>query len=673
MTLQATVPYHIRQYVFPGILAVRRDFKTRLRRLTKNSLPQRKSLSMFKFAELDRIQRFYLLTWLLLALHVSTLTSGNQYTSPLPAFWTLATTFTYSFFYLLPALVTGYLARWLLGKLPNQHATGVLLALMLVGLTGLTHIVLFADHMIHSMYGFHINGFVLDLVLAPGGIASLGASLSTQITAALIVIGLLGMQGLAYYILVVRVATPAGNWTRRCWRWLLPVLLLSTVGERLAYAYSSAINYQPILFASENYPFYLPLSMRKVAKRLGIEEQERSTAKFDVKTGSLSYPLAPLKITPPARSPNIVWLVAESLRFDMLDAKIMPELWQFSDHALRLEKHYSGGNLTQMGIFSMFYGLYSPYWFPMLDNRRAPVLMDVLQQQHYQFGLYTSQRFTFPAFDKTVFVNMNPSDMHERQGGAEAWRRDQMNIDDMLNFIDRRDEKRPFMSYMFFESTHANYVFPPESVIAKPYLEDLNYLTADFASQIGEIKNRYINAAHHVDQQVGRVLAHLREKNLLDNTIVIVLGDHGEEFMERGRWGHSAEFNRFQTSTPAVVYIPGQKARVVTGITSHLDIPATLLPLLGVRNPPSDYSLGQNLLSPDYHRDYAVAGDWNRIAYLGEDFKLAFPVNTAGAVRNEATDGDDRPLKDPSRAKSTIRPVMVEMMKNLTRFTKRPG
>ena len=256
-----------------------------------------------------------------------------------------------------------------------------------------------------------------------------------------------------------------------------------------------------------------------------------------------------------------------------------------------LTKYYSPYYNTIPGFAEM-----RTYWFPMLDNRRSPVLMDVMQQQDYQFGLYTSQRFTFPAFDKTIFAKMNPADLHERQGGAEPWKRDVINIGEMLDFIDQLDANRPFMTYMFFESTHANYDFPPESAIAKPYLEDLNYLTADFKGQIGEIKNRYINAAHHVDSQIGRVIDHLREKKLLDNTIVIVLGDHGEEFMERGRWGHSAEFNRFQTSTPAVIYVPGQQPRVVSGITSHLDIPATLMPLLGVKNPASDYSLGKNLL-----------------------------------------------------------------------------
>ena len=610
---------------------------------------------MLAFPAIDRVHRFFQLSWLLLAVHVSTLTSASQYASAYSAFWTLAATFSYSFFYLLPALAGGYLARWLCGRLTAWQWRGWVMAAVLVGLTSLTHVLLFADRMIHGMYGFHINGFVLDLVLSPGGIASLGASLSTQLTAALIIVTLIGMQALTYWF--VQRGAPTLNISRR-WRWLLVVLAFATLGERMAYAYSAAINYQPILFASERYPFYLTTSVRKLAKHLGIEEREKTAGGIDVKGGSLNYPLAPLVVEKPAQSPNIVWLVAESLRFDMLDPKIMPSLWQFSEQALRLEKHYSGGNLTQMGVFSMFYGLYAPYWFTMLDHRRAPVLMDVLQQQNYQFSLHTSQRFSFPAFDKTVFVNMNKADMHEHLEIGEQWQRDRTNVGELLDFIDKRDEKRPFMTYMFFESTHANYYFPPETVIAEPYLKDLNYLTADFEKDIGLIKNRYINASRHVDQQVARVIDHLRDKKLLDNTIVIVLGDHGEEFMERSRWGHSAEFNRFQTSTPAAIYVPGQAPRVVKGITSHLDIPATLLPLLGVRNPATDYSLGQNLLDPAYHRDYAVAGDWNRIAYLGDDFKIAFPVNAAGAVKNEVTDGDDRALADAAKVKTAIRPVM---------------
>lgn len=614
----------------------------------------------------ERLHRFLLLSGLSVALHVALFTTPGQYADWRTALWSLATTVSYAAIYLLPAIGLSWLARRLLLGLADRKKAALALAAIAILLTGMTHVLLFADRVIYGMYGFHINGFVLDLVLAPGGIASLGASRSTELTATLLVVALFALQAVFYY------------WSQRSakalpallrGRWLLAVLLCLALGERVAYGFSYAANFQPIVFASERYPLYLPMTSRKMAAALGIQASKDKEG-VKLKAIELSYPLASLDIKPPAKPLNIVWLVAESLRFDMLDPKIMPKLWQFSEQSLRLERHFSGGNMTQMGVFSMFYGLYGNYWFPMLAARRAPLLMDVLQQQNYQFNLYTSQRFTYPAFDKTLFVNMKAADMHELSAGEPSWRRDEINIDQMLGAIDQREKGRPFMNYMFFESTHANYEFPEAAAIARPYLEDLNYLTADFSKDIGLIKNRYINAAHHIDGQISRVIEHLRANQLLDETIVIVLGDHGEEFMERSRWGHSAEFNRFQTSTPAVIWVPGQSPRVISGISSHLDIPATVLPLLGVSNDPADYSQGKNLLAADFHRDYAVAADWNRIAYLGANYKVAFPYNASGAVRDEVTDGDDLPISDPARARAAIRPAALEIMQNLSRFSR---
>ena len=82
---------------------------------------------------------------------------------------------------------------------------------------------------------------------------------------------------------------------------------------------------------------------------------------------------------------------------------------------------------------------------------------------------------------------------------------------------------------MFFESPHARYYFPPESVIRTPYPEDINYFSLSreqLASQIGLIKNRYINSVHHLDSQFGRIFDYLKKNELLDSTIVLMLGDH---------------------------------------------------------------------------------------------------------------------------------------------------
>lgn len=104
------------------------------------------------------------------------------------------------------------------GPLESPRSGNLLLATTLVALPGLTHVGLFADRLIHDMYGFHINGFVVDLLLTPGGIDSLGATASTQLTAGLIVAALLAFQGLVYYWLVARGAhgTPSSRPCRAC-------------------------------------------------------------------------------------------------------------------------------------------------------------------------------------------------------------------------------------------------------------------------------------------------------------------------------------------------------------------------------------------------------------------------------------------------------------------------
>jgi membrane-anchored protein YejM (alkaline phosphatase superfamily) len=99
------------------------------------------------------------------------------------------------------------------------------------------------------------------------------------------------------------------------------------------------------------------------------------------------------------------------------------------------------------------------------------------------------------------------------------------------------------MRFMFFESPHASYDFPPESVVKKPYLEDFNYLTTDPDSARVLLKNRYLNACHHLDSQLERIFQYLEREGLLESTIVVVTGDHGEEFMDSGRWGHNSQFS----------------------------------------------------------------------------------------------------------------------------------
>jgi len=426
-----------------------------------------------------------------------------------------------------------------------------------------------------------------------------------------------------------------------------------------------------VLLAANAFPFFAPTTVHSLAARLGFKAPQRILPKVARAGARLAYPLKALEVEPPRQPFNIVWLVCESLRADMLTPDIMPHSWSFARDAWFFRNHYSGGNGTRMGVFSLFYGLYGPYWFPFLSLQRSSVLMDTLQQQNYQFFLHTSQSFSYPELDKTVFARLPPRLFHEDNHGY-GWQRDERNVSALIKRMASRQTTKPFMAFMFFESPHARYYFPEKSVIRRPYLKTFNYATAINKENIMQIKNRYINACHYLDSQIGRVLAFLEQESLLDNTIVVLAGDHGEEFMEKGRWGHNSEFSQEQIQPPLVLWVPGRGAKQIDRMTSHLDVVPTLMPLLGVKNPPEDYCLGQSLLDGPA-RKFTVVGDWNNIGFITHDDKVKFPVKLGSFFQNKVTTREDLPVADSRAVFDRCRQRIMEVMRDLTKFSRKEG
>jgi len=331
----------------------------------------------------------------------------------------------------------------------------------------------------------------------------------------------------------------------------------------------------------------------------------------------------------------------------MLTPEIMPNTWKFStERGINFTKHYSGGNGTRMGMFTQFYGLPGRYWFDFMDEQKPPVLLTALQEKQYDIKIYSGAKFSYPEFDKTIFStirNENMQDNTNKQLGETGWEADRRNTTDLINSLKNIENEKNFMRFQFFESAHARYYFPEDSIIRDDYLKSVNYATMSMEKDMPQIFNRYINSVHHLDQQIGKILNHLTSTGLIDNTIVIITGDHGEEFMENGHWGHNSEFTNEQTQVPLVISIPNEQPRQVNRLTSHSDLPATLLPLLGVINSPADYSTGNDLLS-DKQSDFITITDWNRICIVKNNMKIYHAIDTKAWFSNRITTIDDKPI-----------------------------
>ena len=106
---------------------------------------------------------------------------------------------------------------------------------------------------------------------------------------------------------------------------------------------------------------------------------------------------------------------------------------------------------------------------------------------------------------------------------------------------------------------------------------------------------------------------------------------------------------------------------VVDRMVSHLDIPATIGPLLGVKNNADEYSLGYNLFGP-VKRDYTVVGDWDSIGLVTKQYKARFPLRNVMVFQTKVTNRHDRPIDEPGLFYDAHQKTLNTIIGSLSKF-----
>ena len=88
---------------------------------------------------------------------------------------------------------------------------------------------------------------------------------------------------------------------------------------------------------------------------------------------------------------NIVVVVIESLRQHEVNAGTAPFYTELAKEAIRANNHYTGGNTTHFGLFSLFYGLNPYYFHDFRLSRVAPVGISLLRDNGYSIYSTTAR------------------------------------------------------------------------------------------------------------------------------------------------------------------------------------------------------------------------------------------------------------------------------------------
>ena len=95
----------------------------------------------------------------------------------------------------------------------------------------------------------------------------------------------------------------------------------------------------------------------------------------------------------------------------------------------------------------------------------------------------------------------------------------------------------------------------------------------------------YDVGVNYMDYHVGRLLDWLAAQNLLDDMLVMISGDHGENLGELNVWGDHQTADNPTCRVPLIVHVPGESGRRHDGLLYQYDWAATLIDLLGGRVP----------------------------------------------------------------------------------------
>lgn len=140
--------------------------------------------------------------------------------------------------------------------------------------------------------------------------------------------------------------------------------------------------------------------------------------------------------------------------------------------------------------------------------------------------------------------------------------------DRAIEFLEKRDPDRPFFLFVHYFDPHYNYVNHKQYPWADDYsgwldsteLEIGNILTHRQALEQKDVEHLtriYSEEIAYTDAQIGRLFDALRQQHLEQSTGIVVVGDHGEEFMERGYVGHGISMYEEVIHVPLVITLPG--------------------------------------------------------------------------------------------------------------------
>lgn len=279
---------------------------------------------------------------------------------------------------------------------------------------------------------------------------------------------------------------------------------------------------------------------------------------------------------------SLIWISLDTLRADHLghfgyERDTSPFFDALARRSLSFEWAVTPQNTTLPAHMTMFTGYHPAVHQIMYSNSQNPGVrlassVRTLPQILYDAGFATrawtdgGKMASIHGFNRGFETYIDDPDYLPTKFAAS------------LEFIDACEGGQPFFCFIHTYQVHRPYPAP------MPY--DERFVTAGERTEAQKCMDLYDGCIRFVDDQLRLFVGELETRGILDDTILVITGDHGENFQEYGfdDIGHrSPNLHQNITHVPWIVVHPdtAYQSRSITALTGLIDFPNTLLALLG--------------------------------------------------------------------------------------------
>jgi lipoteichoic acid synthase len=344
----------------------------------------------------------------------------------------------------------------------------------------------------------------------------------------------------------------------------------------------------------------------------------------DWRTGFDRLPAQPLtRFGSAGAGRNVILISLESTGAQYLglygaSPDVMPNLSQLARNSFVFENAYAVYPESIKGLLTMLCSIYPAFDTSVERMGRAPCrsVAALLAERGYRTALFHSGRFMYLGME--AVIHDRGFDTLADAGHIGGNHNSSFGVDEpatvarMLDWIDALPAgQRFFLTYLPIAGHH-----PYETPEPGPDSDRNEF-------------GRYRNALRYGDVSLGTLIDGLRKRGLYENTVWVVVGDHGEAFGQHdGNYGHTFHLYEENLRVPFVIAIPGLHQEQVRSqqVVSLIDLAPTVLDVMGV-NVPSSYQ-GRTALAGEplmalFFADYSQAftglrdGRWKFISERG--------------------------------------------------------